>query len=122
MKIVSNTKDLGDLEIMNLDQSLIDNATVVVHLLNSEYGENRNIHKDYGGYLILVESQEDIKQLSKYTGCPTIQDYTFEYVDKYDWGYDALYFKGTEFGIMLYFLNESMSKDNLDYITQFTTI
>ncbi len=121
MKIISNTSNLKDLKKMKLDKSLIDNATVVVHLLNSEYGENRNIHKEYGGYLILVESQEDIKQLSKYTGCPTIQDYTFEYVDKYDWGYDALYFKGTEFGIMLYFLNDSISKENVDYISPFIT-
>lgn len=118
MKIISNEKDLEDLNKMKLDRSLIDNATVVVHLLNSEYGEDRNIHNEYGGYLILVDSGDDFNLLPTYTGCSSIEEYTFEFVEKYDWGYDALFFKGTEFGIMLYFLNHSLSEENKTFLEE----
>lgn len=112
MKVISNNDDIKTLKKMKLDQRLIDNATYVVNLLDAEYGENRDPLRDYGGYILLVETPEDIEDLPKYTGCKNLDEYTFEYVDKYNWGYDTLYFKGTEFGIMLYFLNDALASNN----------
>ncbi|MDM1012523.1 hypothetical protein [Clostridium perfringens] len=35
----------------------------IINVLDDNYGENRDIDKDLGGYVLVVESVEDVKEL-----------------------------------------------------------
>ena len=35
----------------------------IINVLDDNYGENRDIYKDLGGYVLVVESVEDVKEL-----------------------------------------------------------
>ncbi|MBS5984498.1 MAG: hypothetical protein KIC67_18150 [Clostridium butyricum] len=53
----------------------------VLEVLDSEYGSNGDKYVDDGGYVIVVESIEDFKQIQKKTNID-INNVIVEYVDK----------------------------------------
>ncbi|MDU4589403.1 MAG: hypothetical protein E6240_07795 [Clostridium butyricum] len=53
----------------------------ILEILDSEYGSNRNKYVDDGGYVIVVESIEDFKEIQKKTNID-VNDVIVEYVDK----------------------------------------
>lgn len=53
----------------------------VLEILDSEYGSNRDKYVDDGGYVIVVESIEDFKEIQKKTNID-INNVIVEYVDK----------------------------------------
>ena len=53
----------------------------ILEILDSEYGSNRDKYVDDGGYVIVVESIEDFKEIQKKTNID-INNVIVEYVDK----------------------------------------
>ena len=53
----------------------------ILVILDSEYGADRDKYADNGGYVVVVESSEDIKEMQKKTNID-VNDIIFEYVDK----------------------------------------
>lgn len=53
----------------------------ILEILDSEYGFNRDKYADDGGYVIVVESIEDFKEIQKKTNID-INNVIVEYVDK----------------------------------------
>lgn len=53
----------------------------ILEILDSEYGANRDKYLDDGGYVVVVESIEDFKEIQKKTNI-YINDVIVEYVDK----------------------------------------
>lgn len=53
----------------------------ILHILDSEYGANRNRYEDDGGYVVVVEKIEDFKEImdEAYIDCNEV---IAEYVDK----------------------------------------
>ena len=49
----------------------------IINVLDDNYGENRDIDKDLGGYVLVVESVEDLKNLKIYT-----ERHILEYTDE----------------------------------------
>ena len=53
------------LELINYPIELIKNTKEVISILNINYGENRDIKKDLGGYVVIAENIKDIKILKQ---------------------------------------------------------
>ena len=61
MKKIYLKKQLGDLSDYYIE--VIKSISETIDILNENYGENRDVDKDLGGYVLIVESIEDIKDL-----------------------------------------------------------
>ena len=53
----------------------------ILEILDSEYGTDRDKYADNGGYVVVVESSEDFKEIQKKTNID-VNDIIVEYVDK----------------------------------------
>lgn len=53
----------------------------ILEILDSEYGADRDKYADNGGYVVVVESIEDFKELQEKTNID-VNDVIVEYVDK----------------------------------------
>lgn len=58
-------QQLKDLTV-NLPTNVIDTCLLLINILDEEYGSNRNITEDYGGFIVLLQDQEDISRLNNY--------------------------------------------------------
>ena len=48
-------------ELSDYPVEVIKSISEIIEILNENYGENRNVDKDLGGYVLIVESIEDVK-------------------------------------------------------------
>lgn len=76
MKKIYLKKELG--ELSNYTIEVIKIISEAINILNENYGENRNVDKDLGGYVLIVESIEDVKELKN----GMLKDILPEYTDK----------------------------------------
>ena len=53
----------------------------ILEILDSEYGTDRDKYADNGGYVVVVESSEDFKEIQKKTNID-VNDIIVEFVDK----------------------------------------
>ncbi|MBW6411328.1 hypothetical protein [Clostridium weizhouense] len=67
--------------LKTMPQEVQEKIKETLQILDSEYGYNRDKYKDNGGYVIVVDKQEDFRQIKKktYIDCNTV---IAEYVDK----------------------------------------
>ncbi len=63
MKKIGTKKDYKMLS--GLPPSVIEKITETVDILNQYYGENRDIYKNLGGYVVLVEAEQDLWELEE---------------------------------------------------------
>lgn len=76
-----------------------------VAILNYHYGENRHIDKDLGGYVLLIEKEEDFLEFKKIFS-EEISRITVEYADIIFWKDKpthtaSLYLVSSDFSILL---------------------
>ena len=57
---------------------VIKSISETIDILNENYGENRNVDKDLGGYVLVVENIEDVKELRN----GMLKDILPEYIDE----------------------------------------
>ncbi|MDH5093530.1 hypothetical protein [Clostridium perfringens] len=76
MKKIYLKKELG--ELSNYTIEVIKIISEAINILNENYGENRDVDKDLGGYVLIVESIEDVKELKN----GMLKDILPEYTDK----------------------------------------
>ena len=69
-------KQLG--ELSNYPVEVIKSISEIIDILNENYGENRNVDKDLGGYVLVVENIEDVKELRN----GMLKDILPEYIDE----------------------------------------
>ena len=50
-------------ELINYPIEVIKSISKIIDILNENYGENRDVDKNLGGYVLVVESIEDVKEL-----------------------------------------------------------
>ena len=65
-------------EIDNYPIEVIQSISETIYILNENYGETRNVDKDLGGYILVVESIEDVKELKN----GMLKDILPEYTDE----------------------------------------
>ncbi|WWU64759.1 hypothetical protein QJR26_17430 [Clostridium baratii] len=61
MKKIYLKKQLEELSDYPIE--VIQSISETIDILNENYGENRDVDKDLGGYVLVVESIEDVKEL-----------------------------------------------------------
>ena len=61
MKKIYLKKQLG--ELSNYPVEVIKSIYEIIDIINENYGENRDVDKDLGGYVLVVESLEVLKNL-----------------------------------------------------------
>jgi len=68
-------------EVVNLTlpQEAIDVVMAAVTILDEEYGEDRDVDAGDGGYVLIVESKDDLEKLIDYHIC--VKESVPEYVD-----------------------------------------
>ena len=49
----------------NWDEQVMVQVRAILAVLDEEYGENRNIHKDLGGFVLLCDSQTTVEELEE---------------------------------------------------------
>lgn len=76
----------------------------IIETLNDNYGENRDVDKDLGGYIILIETLNDLGTLQK----KRVKDIEPEYIDiieSNNGSYSkSLYLLSSDYVIMVYIL------------------
>lgn len=65
-------------KLKNYSIELIKSISETIDILNENYGENRDVDKDLGGYVLVVETLEDVKELKN----GMLQDILPEYTDE----------------------------------------
>ncbi len=61
MIIVSKREDLKRLE--SYPKEVMDNVNNIINILDDNYGKDRDIYEDLGGYICIIESIEDVMNL-----------------------------------------------------------
>ena len=69
-------KEIQLLKLNNIQSKVIENIRKTINILNENYGDYRNIEKDLGGYIIITESIEEIKELKRGKLKGLISEYT----------------------------------------------
>ncbi len=67
-------------ELSNYHIEVIKSISETVNILNENYGENRDVDKDLGGYVLIVESIEDVNELRNGMLEDIIPEYTDEII------------------------------------------
>ena len=65
-------------ELKNYPIEVIKSTSEIIDVLNENYGESREVDKDLGGYILVVENIEDVKELKN----GRLKDILQEYTDK----------------------------------------
>ncbi|MBO3334079.1 hypothetical protein [Clostridium perfringens] len=60
--------------------AVIKSISETIGILNENYGENRDVDKDLGGYVLIIESIEDVKELKNGMLKDILPEYTDEVV------------------------------------------
>ena len=76
MKKIYLEKQLGG--VSNNPVEVIKSISETIDILNENYGENRDVDKDLGGYVLVVESVKDVKELKN----GILKDILPEYTDE----------------------------------------
>ncbi|MDM0464174.1 hypothetical protein QTG96_12480 [Clostridium perfringens] len=76
-KIYLNNK-LSDFNSYPIE--VIKSISETIDILNENYGENRDVNKDLGGYVLVVESLENIKELRNGMLKDILPEYTDEII------------------------------------------
>ena len=78
MKKIYLKKQLRDLSDCPIE--VIQSISETIEILNENYGENRNVDKDLGGYVLVVENIEEVKELRNGMLKDILPEYTDEII------------------------------------------
>ena len=76
MKKIYLKKQLEELSDYHIE--VIKSISETIEILNENYGENRDVDKDLGGYVLIAESIEDVKELKNGMLKEILPEYTDE--------------------------------------------
>lgn len=63
-------------KLINIPEEIVDVIKSIVTILDKEYGENRNVDNDLGGYVLVVENIVDVEILKSNILKGVITEYT----------------------------------------------
>lgn len=110
-----------EVDVLELPSEVIDVILEAVTILDTEYGENRDVYSGYGGYVLVIESEGDLACLQEFR--IDIGSAIPEYVDVVtcDDGQkfaSMLLLQGNDFGVLLV-MPLSVLRENLEgYISK----
>ncbi|EOU1871282.1 hypothetical protein GZ976_002733 [Clostridium perfringens] len=108
MKKIYLKKQLGDLSDYPIE--VIQSISEIIEILNENYGENRNVDKDLGGYVLVVENIEDVKELKNGILKDILPEYTDEIICSEGVNYtSSLFLLSSDFSVVV-IAEEELSK------------
>lgn len=112
MKKVYLEKQLVELSYYPVE--VIKSISETIDILNENYGENRNVDKDLGGYVLIVESIEDVKELKNRMLKDILPEYTDKIICSEGVNYtSSLFLLSSDFSVVV-IADEELSKILLD--------
>ncbi|MDK0685286.1 hypothetical protein P5F08_04350 [Clostridium perfringens] len=108
MKMIYLEKQL--VEICEYPIEIIKNISEFIEIFNENYGENRDVDKDLGGYVLVVESIEDVKELKNGRLKDILPEYTDDIICSEGVSYtSSLFLISDDFSVVVV-ANEELSK------------
>lgn len=108
MKKIYLKKQLG--ELRNYPIEVIKSIFENIDILNENYGENRNVDKDLGGYILVVENLEDVKEIKSGMLKDILPEYTDEIICSEGVKYtSSLFLLSSDFSVVV-IADEELSK------------
>ncbi|HHD2718509.1 TPA: hypothetical protein ACOTHS_002115 [Clostridium perfringens] len=108
MKKIYLKKQLGDLSDYPIE--VIQSISEIIEILNENYGENRNVDKDLGGYVLVVENIEEVKELKNGILKDILPEYTDEIICSEGVNYtSSLFLLSSDFSVVV-IAEEELSK------------
>ena len=98
------------LEVNNIPSEVIESIKVTIDILNENYGEDRDVEADLGGYIVIVENIVDIKIMKQEKLQGLIPEYTdiIECSEGVNWT-SSLFLLSSDFAIVVV-TTEELSK------------
>ena len=98
------------LEVNNIPSEVIESLKVTIDILNENYGEDRDVEADLGGYIVIVENIVDIKIMKQDKLQGLIPEYTdiIECSEGVNWT-SSLFLLSSDFAIVVV-TTEELSK------------
>ena len=98
------------LEVNNIPSEVIESIKVTIDILNENYGEDRDVEADLGGYIVIVENIVDIKILKQDKLQGLVPEYTdiVECSEGVDWT-SSLFLLSSDYAIVVV-TTEELSK------------
>ncbi|UUR83917.1 hypothetical protein NQ193_14410 [Clostridium perfringens] len=108
MKKIFNKSQLSELSLYPSEVVKVISNNVII--LDENYGENRNVDKDLGGYVLVVESIEDVKELRNGMLKEILPEYTDEIICSEGVNYtSSLFLLSSDFSVVV-IADEELSK------------
>ncbi|MBT9830297.1 hypothetical protein [Clostridium baratii] len=103
--LIEQLKELKDYPI-----EVIKSISETIEILNENYGENRDVDKDLGGYVLVAENIGDVKELKNGMLKDILPEYTDEIICSEGVNYtSSLFLLSSDFSIVV-IANEELSK------------
>ncbi|MDZ5148586.1 hypothetical protein GNF53_11390 [Clostridium perfringens] len=97
-------------ELSDYPMEVIQSISEIIEILNENYGENRDVDKDLGGYVLVVESVEDVKELKNGMLKEILPEYTDEIICSEGVNYtSSLFLLSSDFSVVV-IADEELSK------------
>ncbi|MFR1315634.1 MAG: hypothetical protein ACLSBN_08125 [Clostridium perfringens] len=97
-------------ELSDYPVEVIKSISETIDILNENYGENRDVDKDLGGYVLVVESIEDVKELKNGILKDILPEYTDEIICSEGVNYtSSLFLLSSDFSVVV-IADEELSK------------
>ena len=98
------------LEVNNIPSEVIESIKVTIDILNENYGEDRDVEADLGGYIVIVENIVDVKIMKQDKLQGLIPEYTdiIECSEGVNWT-SSLFLLSSDFAIVVV-TTEELSK------------
>lgn len=97
-------------ELINYPTEVVESISENIDILNENYGENRDVDKDLGGYVLVVESLEDVKELKNGMLKDILPEYTDEIICSEGVNYtSSLFLLSSDFSVVV-IADEEFSK------------
>ena len=105
----------------NWDERVLVQVRAILTVLDEEYGENRNIHKDLGGYVLLCDSDTTVEELEEVVNLSYDLYEWADEIETYDETYVmALYLLSSDYSIVTVMTKELFERiSNMDETEQF---
>ena len=98
------------LEVNNIPSEVIESIKVTIYVLNENYGVNRDVESDLGGYVLIIENIVDIEILEQDKLQGLIPEYTevIKCSEGFNWT-SSLFLLSSDYGIVV-ITTEELSK------------
>ncbi|EGS9999436.1 hypothetical protein I9Y31_001682 [Clostridium perfringens] len=97
-------------ELIDYHVEVIRSISETIDILDENYGENRDVDKDLGGYVLVVENIEDVKELRNGILKDILPEYTDEIICSEGVNYtSSLFLLSSDFSVVV-IANKELSK------------